>query len=110
MLGAHDVPRIVAEQYAVRERRDQLNLKFLPALPPGPLRDAFENNPERFVRGLPKPPALPEQLWITASPRKSLQATTTSPLALKLCWLVRSVPKMASIFALYRTNRCRVGI
>lgn len=28
------------------------------------LRTAFEKNPERFVRGLPQPPALPEQVWI----------------------------------------------
>jgi putative transposase len=28
------------------------------------LRSAFEKNPERFVRGLPRPPALPEQVWI----------------------------------------------
>ena len=28
------------------------------------LRRAFEKNPERFVRGLPTPPALPEQVWI----------------------------------------------
>ena len=28
------------------------------------LRTAFEKNPERFVRGLPRPPALPEQVWI----------------------------------------------
>ena len=28
------------------------------------LERAFENNPERFVRGLPKPPALPTQVWI----------------------------------------------
>ncbi len=28
------------------------------------LRRAFEENPERFVRGLPTPPALPEQVWI----------------------------------------------
>ncbi len=28
------------------------------------LRSAFEKNPERFVRGLPKPPALPAQVWI----------------------------------------------
>jgi len=28
------------------------------------LRSAFEKNPERFVRGLPTPPALPEQVWI----------------------------------------------
>jgi putative transposase len=28
------------------------------------LRDAYERNPERFVRGLPEPPALPEQVWI----------------------------------------------
>lgn len=28
------------------------------------LRTAFEKNPERFVHGLPTPPALPEQAWI----------------------------------------------
>lgn len=28
------------------------------------LRSAFEKNPERFVRGVPQPPALPEQAWI----------------------------------------------
>jgi putative transposase len=28
------------------------------------LQAAFEKNPERFVRGLPTPPALPEQVWI----------------------------------------------
>lgn len=28
------------------------------------LRDAFERNPERFVRGLPQPPELPTQVWI----------------------------------------------
>jgi len=28
------------------------------------LRGAFERNPERFVRGLPRPPALPTQVWI----------------------------------------------
>ena len=28
------------------------------------LQAAFEKNPDRFVRGLPQPPALPEQVWI----------------------------------------------
>jgi putative transposase len=28
------------------------------------LRAAFAKHPERFVRGVPKPPALPEQVWI----------------------------------------------
>jgi putative transposase len=28
------------------------------------LRRAFERNPGRFVRGVPQPPALPEQVWI----------------------------------------------
>ncbi len=28
------------------------------------LRSAYERNPGRFVRGLPQPPALPEQVWI----------------------------------------------
>ena len=34
------------------------------------LRRAFEKNPERFVRGLPTPPALPEQVWIN-KPREA---------------------------------------
>lgn len=29
------------------------------------LRKAFEANPERFVRGLPKPPALSKEVWIS---------------------------------------------
>ena len=36
------------------------------------LRGAFEKNPERFVRGLPTPPALPEQVWIN-KPRAAAQ-------------------------------------
>jgi len=28
------------------------------------LQAAFEKNPDRFVRGVPQPPALPEQVWI----------------------------------------------
>ena len=28
------------------------------------LERAFENNPERFVRGMPKPAALPTEVWI----------------------------------------------
>jgi len=28
------------------------------------LRNAFEATPERFVRGMPKPPALPREVWI----------------------------------------------
>jgi len=28
------------------------------------LEQAFENNPERFVRGMPKPAALPTEVWI----------------------------------------------
>ena len=28
------------------------------------LSAAFERNPERFVRGLPQPPAVPTQVWI----------------------------------------------
>ena len=28
------------------------------------LRNAFEATPERFVRGVPKPPALPQEVWI----------------------------------------------
>jgi putative transposase len=42
------------------------------------LRRAFEKNPERFVRGLPTPPALPEQVWINkpraAAPLSDSQA------------------------------------
>jgi len=33
------------------------------------LRKAYEANPERFVRGVPKPPALPKEVWIN-KPRK----------------------------------------
>lgn len=33
------------------------------------LYHAFEENPERFVRGLPTPLALPEQVWIN-KPKK----------------------------------------
>jgi putative transposase len=33
------------------------------------LRNAFEAMPERFVRGVPKPPALPKEVWIN-KPRK----------------------------------------
>ena len=28
------------------------------------LRKAFEANPERFVRGAPKPPPVPKEVWI----------------------------------------------
>jgi len=34
------------------------------------LQRAFEKHPERFVRGLPTPPALPEQVWIN-KPREA---------------------------------------
>jgi hypothetical protein len=39
------------------------------------LRSAFEKNPERFVRGLPQPPVLPEQVWIN----KPKQPAPTNP-------------------------------
>lgn len=39
------------------------------------LRSAFEKNPERFVRGLPQPPALPTQVWIN----KPKEAAPTNP-------------------------------
>jgi len=42
------------------------------------LRGAFEKNPERFVRGVPRPPALPGQVWINgptqAAPRNEPEA------------------------------------
>ncbi len=38
------------------------------------LQEAYENNPERFVGGLPKPPELPGEAWINP-PRKSRQET-----------------------------------
>jgi putative transposase len=37
------------------------------------LRDAYEKNPERFVRGLPEPPALPEQVWINKPKETALR-------------------------------------
>jgi len=36
------------------------------------LRTAFEANPERFVRGRPKPPALPQEVWINKPLTKNL--------------------------------------
>ena len=38
------------------------------------LRKAFEATPERFVRGVPKPPALPQAVWIN-KPRTKDDAT-----------------------------------
>lgn len=38
------------------------------------LRKAFEATPERFVGGVPKPPALPQAVWIT-KPRTKDDAT-----------------------------------
>ena len=37
------------------------------------LRGAFEKNPERFVRGLPRPPALPTQVWINKPKEPALR-------------------------------------
>ena len=37
------------------------------------LRDAYKRNPERFVRGLPEPPALPEQVWINKPKETALR-------------------------------------
>jgi putative transposase len=34
------------------------------------LHRAFENHPERFVRGMPKPPALPQEVWINKPKEK----------------------------------------
>ena len=49
-LTPHEVHVGLAEQH--RQERSSV------------LQEAFEKNPERFIRGLPKPPALPEQVWI----------------------------------------------
>ena len=38
------------------------------------LRKAFEANPERFVRGVPTPPALPQEVWIN-KPRTKEDST-----------------------------------
>ncbi len=37
------------------------------------LQAAFEKNPERFVRGLPQPPPLPEQVWINRPKETALR-------------------------------------
>ena len=37
------------------------------------LRNAFERNPERFVRGLPQPPELPTQVWINKPKEPALK-------------------------------------
>ncbi len=41
------------------------------------LRQAFEATPERFVRGVPTPPALPNAVWINR-PRAQESASETS--------------------------------
>ncbi len=38
-----------------------------------PTHSAFEKNPERFVRGLPQPPVLPEQVWINKPKETALR-------------------------------------
>ena len=38
------------------------------------LRKAFEAHPERFVRGVPTPPALPQEVWIS-KPRTKEDST-----------------------------------
>jgi putative transposase len=43
------------------------------------LRSAFEKNPERFVRGLPQPPGLPEQVWIN-KPKETALRNHSGPL------------------------------
>ena len=73
------------------------------------LREAFEKNPERFVRGLPKPPALPEQVWIN-KPREVPTGIQNEPTSADNLLVSGVDPKTTSIFALYRTNRGRVGI
>ncbi len=45
------------------------------------LQRAFEISPERFVRGLPKPPALPQEVWIN-KPKE--QGKSTEELVTKL--------------------------
>lgn len=50
------------------------------------LRAAFERNPERFVRGLPKPPLLPTQVWINKSKEVRFGSAVDPARALK--WLV----------------------
>jgi putative transposase len=47
-------PHAVHHGLAARHRQERVRV----------LCRAFEKNPERFVRGVPKPPALPEQAWI----------------------------------------------
>ena len=42
------------------------------------LQEAFKKNPERFVRGLPKPPALPEQVWIN-KPKATVTSNQDEP-------------------------------
>ena len=42
------------------------------------LERAFENHPERFVRGIPKPPTLPEQVWIN-KPREHEDGDSRTP-------------------------------
>ncbi len=45
------------------------------------LEEAYEANPERFPRGLPRPPTVPEAVWIN-KPAATAPATSRSELAL----------------------------
>ena len=47
-----------------QQRREQRSLV---------LQHAYERNPERFVRGLPQPPVLPEQVWINKPKETALR-------------------------------------
>lgn len=55
----------------------------------GVLRAAFERNPERFVRGLPKPPLPPAQVWINQPKQAALSISGGAQEALK--WTVESL-------------------
>lgn len=56
------------------------------------LREAFEKNPERFVRGLPKPPALPEQVWIN-KPKEVATSNQNEPTSAENLLVAGAGPK-----------------
>lgn len=61
------------------------------------LHAAYEKNPERFVRGLPKPPELPHEVWINP-PKKSTQETNEAVIAVELRYRVSELEDRDELF------------
>jgi len=70
------------------------------------LRSAFEKNPERFVRGMPEPPALPAQVWINR-PKETVIENPIHAMGVEISPLGGLGPENGFHFPLYRTNAVR---